>query len=111
SIVLMSNLYTNNSIKTLLQFSNIISEYLNSNHVILYYYCDTSPINMRGNRKKEISPQHYRSKLFSKIFQKGNFDAYIEKSIRISDPENGNHFTSIISLKRNQKKLAKKKLI
>lgn len=57
SIVLMNDIYAINRIKTLFKFSQIIRNYLSENDVILYYYCDVTPIKIRHNRKKEMTPQ------------------------------------------------------
>ena len=105
SIILMGDVIPINSIKTFSRFSQIILDYLNENNVILYYYCDTSDIAIRNNRKRKVTPQEFRSKLFSKIFEKMNPTNFIEKPIKINDPENGNHYTSLICHKQNSKVL------
>lgn len=105
SITLMSNDIENNSIKTLNKFTDIIDDYLKQHNVVLYYYCDTAPIKMRVNRKTQLLPQEYRSRLFSSMFNQRNFEDYILKEIRITDPEKGDHFTSLISNLNNIDKI------
>lgn len=54
-----------------------------------------------------MSPQEYRSILFSKIFERSNQGNYREKIVRISDPENGDHFISLIFRVENQNVIKK----
>ncbi|KAF2330556.1 hypothetical protein [Flavobacterium ginsenosidimutans] len=105
SITLMNSEIEYNSIKTLNIFVGIINNYLDQHNVVLYYYCDTSAIKMRTNRKEKLLPQEYRSKLFSSMFNKKKFDDYILTEIRINDPERGDHFTSLISSANNTDKI------
>ncbi|HAT81658.1 MAG TPA: hypothetical protein DCS17_09950 [Flavobacterium sp.] len=101
SLILMSDGVEKNSTKTLLFFSKCINEYLLKNDVILYYYCDTAEIQMRSNRNKKMLPQEFRSKLFSAMFDQKNFEYYILKAIKVSDPTNGDHYVSLISHIKN----------
>jgi hypothetical protein len=101
----MNNEIEYNSIKTLNIFVDIIHNYLNQHNVVLYYYCDTAVIKMRINREEKLLPQEYRSKLFSSMFNKKNIDDYLLAEIRISDPERGDHFTSLISSINNVDKI------
>ena len=103
SIILMDDISPNNSLKTLFKFSHIILEYLENHNVILYYYCDVAPINIRKNRKMNITPQEFRSNLFSKMFEKINSSDYVEKPVIIEDIENGDHYVSLICHKNNYK--------
>ncbi|PZW36934.1 hypothetical protein LX95_02917 [Mesonia algae] len=105
SIILMDDITPINSLKTFFRFSKLILDYLNENNVVLYYYCDTSNITIRSNRIRKITPQEFRSKLFSIIFEKINSQDFIEKPIKINDPENGHHYTSLICHKENFKLL------
>lgn len=105
SIILMSDGVEKNSSKTLLFFSNSINEYLQKNDVILYYYCDTSEIQMRNNRNTKMLPQEFRSKLFSAMFDQRNFENYILKEIKVSDPTNGDHYLSLISHIKNTSRI------
>ena len=78
SIILMNEEIEHNSYKSLIKFVKIIHQYLESNtDVILYYYCDISPIKIRGNRKRKYSYQEFRSKLFLSLFEKFNSQKYI----------------------------------
>jgi hypothetical protein len=105
SITLMNNEIEYNSIKTLNIFVDIIHNYLNQHNVVLYYYCDTAVIKMRINREEKLLPQEYRSKLFSSMFNKKKINDYLLAEIRISDPERGDHFTSLISSVNNADKI------
>ena len=102
---MIGNDIESNSIKTLNKFINIINDYLKQHNVVLYYYCDKSPITMRANRKVKLLPQEFRSKLFSSMFNQRNFENYILKEVRISDPVNGDHFTSLIFHRNNIDKM------
>lgn len=93
---------TNNTPKTLFELSNIVLDYLVNNNVVLYYYCDISPLYIRNTRQITMSTQEYRSILFSKVFERSNPGNYREKTVRISDPENGDHFTTLIFHEENQ---------
>lgn len=53
----------------LLKISSIIAEIFEDNeNLILYFYCDD--MHDIARRNKEVSPQMFRSKLFSKMFDK-----------------------------------------
>ena len=105
SIILMSDSIENNSIETLIVFTNIINEYLIKNDVLLYYYCDTSDIKMRNNRKTKLLPQEFRSKLFSSMFNQKKLENYLLKAIKVSDLINGDHYLSLISHEKNIDKI------
>lgn len=54
----------------LLKISNIIGEILNDNgNLILYFYCDDMH-NISRRENREVSPQKFRSDLFSRMFDK-----------------------------------------
>lgn len=82
-----------NTIKSLFIFTKIIHDYLKEHDVILYYYCDKSEI----KKNRNISPQEYRHILFSTLFEKKKDRNILQKSIKIDDVENGNHFITLIS--------------
>ncbi len=97
SITLLSANIETNSLKTLNKFIRIVLDYLNLNNVILYYYCDTSPVKIRRNRKEKFSNQEFRFNLFLKMFNKLKTDDYFLQAVVITDLQNGNHYTSLIS--------------
>jgi hypothetical protein len=80
-----------------------ICDYINSFDVILYYYCDKSDISMRKNRCS--TPQQYRHDLFSKLYATINNETLIRDIIIINDPENGDHYISLITSEKNAKEL------
>ena len=110
SITLMSNNVENNTLKTLHQFVEIIAEYLKKNNVIIYYYCDTSPIKIRFNRASKFTPQEFRFNLFSKMFNDKKLNDYYLQEIIIKDIEKGNHYISLISNIKNRQKVELVKL-
>jgi hypothetical protein len=110
SITLVSSNIEINSLKTLNKFIKIILEYLEQNDVIVYYYCDTAPIKIRQNRKQTYSNQEFRFNLFLLLFNKIKSDAFYLQDIIITDNENGNHYTSLISRTSNKKKVELVKL-
>ena len=98
SIILMNKEIEKNTFKTLSKFIEIISEYLIDNpDVVLYYYCDTTPINIRKNRRENLTYQEYRSKLFAKLFEKANHSNFVARNYIIEDTENGNHYITLIT--------------
>lgn len=110
SITLVSSNIETNSLKTLNKFIKIVLEYLEQNDVIVYYYCDTAPIKIRQNRKQIYSNQEFRFNLFLLMFNKMKSDAFYLQDIIITDNENGNHYTSLISRTSNKEKVELVKL-
>jgi hypothetical protein len=110
SITLMSSKVATNSLKTLNSFIKIVLDYLEKNDVIIYYYCDTSPINIRQTRKQNFSNQEFRFLLFELMFNKLKSEDYYLQNIIISDNVNGNHYTSLISRTANKDKIELVKL-
>ncbi|QPH40645.1 hypothetical protein [Pedobacter endophyticus] len=92
-----NNVGINNG-STLSQFASILKEFLVENNVVLYCYCDHAEI-IRA-RKQSMSPQEYRSKLFSAMFDKQNNSDYINQLIIINDEVD--HYIHLISLKENE---------
>uniref|UniRef100_UPI00404A625A hypothetical protein n=1 Tax=Flavobacterium sp. TaxID=239 RepID=UPI00404A625A len=105
SIVLVSTNIETNSIKTLNGFIDIVLDYLKQNDVILYFYCDTAPIKMRGNRNIKFSNQEFRFNLFLKMFNKLKPNMFYLQPVIIADIERGNHYTALISRISNQEKV------
>ena len=93
-----NNVGINNS-STLNQFSSILKKFLAEHDVILYCYCDHAEIS-RGPGKQNMSPQEYRSKLFSAMFDKQGNHNYINQLIVINDDVD--HYIHLISLKENE---------
>src|SRR5690606_6960634 len=60
-----------NNASTLSQMSHVIKEYLEENNVILFAYCDHAEI-QRNKKNKAMSPQEFRSCLFSLMFDRKN---------------------------------------
>ncbi len=110
SITLVSSNIETNSLKTLNKFIKIVLEYLEQNDVIVYYYCDIAPIKIRQNRKQKYSNQEFRFNLFLLMFNKMKSDAFYLQDIIITDNENGNHYTSLISRTSNKEKVELVKL-
>ncbi len=102
SITLLSSNIESNSLKTLNKFISIVLDYLNTNNVIIYFYCDSSPIRIRQNRKKAYSNQEFRFNLFSTMFSKMNSTYFYLQEIIITDNTNGNHYTCLMSRISNQ---------
>ncbi len=66
-------------------------------NVVLYYYCDTAPVNIRNNRKETLTNQEFRSKLFAKLFEKANHSDFVSRNFIIEDSDNGNHYITLIT--------------
>lgn len=93
-----------NNASTLFQIANIIKSYLEVNNVALYCYCDTKEI-LRSKSKKDMLPQHYRSLLFSRMFERNSNSEYINHVIVVKDELNGDHYINLIANKSNQSQL------
>lgn len=81
------------------QFSDIIHEYLLVNDVIMMYLCDNSEI-MR--RKQDISPQAYRSSLFSALARRKKDQNIVREDIKLIDRSTGSevdYFASVFAKK------------
>jgi len=85
-----------NGVETLGKIADIIKNYLDENDVILYSYCDNKDIN-RSIKKQELYPQHYRSLLFTSLFNKYNTLNYINEVIVIADEDYGHHYIHLIA--------------
>ncbi len=86
----------------LIKISRIIKDYLESNNVVLYYYCDNKEIE-RSKKNLSRSPQEYRNILFDKLFEIGSKNGeFIKDDIVINDQTNNIiHFISLISRSSN----------
>lgn len=101
AITLVSGNGMNNA-STLFQISGIIKEYISDNDVVLYCYCDQKEI-ARGTKNMNMTPQQYRSLLFSRMFDKKGDTNFINNPIIIADEINGDHHIHLISKKSNYK--------
>jgi len=90
-----NNVGINNG-STLSLFAQIIQDFLKENDVILYCYCDHAEIS-RSSRKQDLSPQEYRSLLFSAMFARQGNNDYVNQLIVINDEVD--HFIHLISSK------------
>jgi len=104
TLKLVKGNYQVNNAGTLSLISFIVSDFMESNDVILYFYCDVKDIKRRNNA---ISPQKYRSLLFSKIFEKElnhnkNADSYVNKIIILKDTHDDEHYIHLISKSKNE---------
>ena len=80
-----------------------ICDYVDRFDVILYYYCDSSDIQMRKTRK--MSPQEYRNCIFKTMYNTIGNDQILRKPIIIEDDANGPHFMSLVTSIRNEKQM------
>lgn len=86
-----------NTAGSLSKISKLISEYINTNEGVYYFYCSEKPIN-RSKRKSHLTNQEYRSLLFLKMFEKENRNGfYLNKRIVINDPDNQHHYIHLMS--------------
>ncbi len=90
-----------NSAYSLMQITQIISDYAIENNAIYYCYCSDKPIK-RADGKKHLSNQEYRSLLFCKMFEKNNNSDFINKSVVINDLQKGNHHIHLIAKLENE---------
>lgn len=79
--------------KILFAVSDILARFLNENEdAVLCFYCDDLTDVKRGRTHLGISPQEYRSRLFSNMFDKYiktyHQSAFINHCVTIEDPDN-----------------------
>ena len=95
-----SEMATINNIGTLNKITTIILNFLYENDVVLYYYCSKDVIIQRKNRGN-LSPQQYRSKLFSALFdkiaKKHTGKKFINKPVVLRDKSEGDHYLHFIA--------------
>lgn len=77
--------------KTLFTVSDILAKFLADNdNAVLCFYCDSTHPIKRSH--KQLLPQEYRSKLFTKMFdiymRSGKIKGFINHCVKIADPEN-----------------------
>ena len=97
TISVENNVGINNG-ATLLQITSIIKNYLNENDVVLYCYCDNKAI-IKSEKKADLTPQEYRSRLFSAMFEKDADVNFINsRIIIIGETDN---FIHLIAHKKN----------
>ena len=77
--------------KTLFAISDILAKFLNENEdAVLCFYCDAHTDVKRNH--KNLLPQHYRSTLFSRMFdmyvKNRNISELINHRVEIEDPQN-----------------------
>ena len=92
-----------NSPTFLKYLAQYVNDYINTFDVILYYYCDTSDIKMRKSRN--CTPQKYRHKLFSKLYETIHNESIIREIIIIKDDSVGDHYISLITSVKNRSEL------
>lgn len=95
---------TQNSVSDILQIADIIKKYIEENDVILYYYCDTKPAAI--NKNKILSPQQFRFKLFSKLFERKSQELFVKDDIIIVDNNKDNHYICLITRSKNNEEIA-----
>ena len=97
SLSLKKQTYSTNSMKVFNHIIEEIRQYLSERDVILYYYCDNSPIYYRNNDKRHFfSPQHFRNELFYALFEKAKPKHLLIKSSVIMNEPIGNHYINFI---------------
>lgn len=92
-----------NSPSFLKYLAQYVCDYVNVYDVILYFYCDTADIIMRESRKS--TPQKYRHKLFSTLYDTIHNETIIREIIVIKDDSVGDHYISLITTEKNRKEL------
>ncbi|QNN43418.1 hypothetical protein [Pedobacter roseus] len=85
---------------TLSLLAEIMRKFILENNVILYCYCDHAEI-VRSDKRRDTSPQEYRSLLFSAMFAKQGNDDYVNQLIVINDKVD--HYIHLISNINNVK--------
>ena len=85
--------------KDLIAISRIVRDFLNDNKIVLYYYCDHSSDDIFiSERHETMSPQEFRSNLFSSIFNFINVANFVKDQIIIGDKNSADaHYISLIT--------------
>ncbi|SCY98740.1 hypothetical protein [Flavobacterium caeni] len=102
-IVIETNAEVNdikNTAFSLIKITQIISNYALEHDAIYYCYCSSNPIK-RSEKKADLTHQEYRSILFCKLFEKNNNPDFVNRTVIINDPEQGNHYIHLISRLKN----------
>ena len=89
-------------VKTLTTISDVLYRFMNENdNVVLCFYCDDLTEVARHN--KRITPQEYRSRLFSRMFdmyvKKNDLSDIVNYCVRIEDNDNPRFAHFITSVK------------
>jgi len=107
-LTLVSNNTPINNAGTLNKIALMVFNFLDENDVILYFYCSKEDINRRNN-KTSITPQEYRSLLFSTMFEKitktTKDKTFINKPIILKDQEWGDHYLHFIAESKYSEKM------
>lgn len=70
--------------------------------VILIFYNDSAEIHISSKRKESgINPQHFRSELFNTLMDRYFDDEYRKSNLTISDPEVGEHYSTLLTRVQN----------
>lgn len=73
-----------------------IEHFLQENEVILFYFCDNSDIYYRNDKKRRFtSPQHFRSELFNKLFERRKAEGLLLSSSMVKSRVS-THYISFI---------------
>lgn len=102
SLILITNTKSHDR-EILRILSNSLLDYLNEFDVIIYYYSDIKDIPIRKSRT--ISPQEFRHRLFSCLFEKYGNESFILQPTIIHDEKDGDHYISLISHIKNIDKI------
>lgn len=94
SLVLLKEKINHNSLKFFHYITKEIVDYLSKNDVILYYYCDVKDIDFRKSRS--TTPQEYRSRLFTALFDHSKNNQIYQKNFILKDPIYGDHYISLL---------------
>lgn len=98
SLILVKPVDESLELRDLIAITRIIKDFLNDNQVVLYYYCDSSASDIFiSERNNKMSPQEFRHNLFNSLFDLMKFDNFVKDEIIIDDPENSNHYISLIT--------------
>ena len=98
SLVLVETTGKSLTLKDLISLTRIVKKFLSVNQVVLYYYCDASPIDIYISEKnKAMTPQEFRYNLFNALFDLIKTNDFVKDEIIIEDPENNTHYISLIT--------------
>lgn len=107
ALISMSKIDIVNNAGNLNRIASILFNFLEENDVILYFYCSKDPIKKK-NARNQMSYQHYRSSLFTSMFDRTNRNLkgdFINKSIILKDTIYGDHYIHLIAQSKHSDKL------
>lgn len=108
ALSLASEIAIINNTGTLNKIASVIFNFLDDNDVILYFYCSKDDIIQRKTRQ-HISPQEYRSRLFSTMFDKITSKCkpgiFINKPVILRDETEGDHYLHFIAKSKYSDKM------